>query len=168
MRESFTYLADCSPFVGFAKLPRLPGNENVPPPKDMPEASRHGLYAAKCVPDITAIIARARRMRKNHQTLRTIYVSTDAPPPWREELRRWLLSDGWDSVLIGCTDVWGGWGDRELGEAVDMEVARRAAVFVGNGVGLASWSFADMQFSSTGSIIALLRHKVHPDFTQFW
>lgn len=100
----------------------------------MAKPSRYGLYEAKCSPDIPTIIARARRMRKNHPLLRTIYLSTDADPAWRDELRRWLASEGWEQVIVGATDVWSGWADRELGEAVDLEIARRSGVFVGNGV----------------------------------
>lgn len=70
-------------------------------------------------------------MRKNHPLLRTIYIGTDTPLP---ELRHWLLSDGWDQVIVGPSQVWDGQADWELGEAVDMEIARRAGVFVGNGV----------------------------------
>ena len=48
----------------------------------------------------------------------------------------WLLSEGWDRVFVGKADVYNKWEDHEVGVAVDMEVARRAGVFVGNGV---SW-----------------------------
>lgn len=122
--------------MSWNKLPKLPGNENVPPPADMVEATRLGLYRAKCLPDVKAIIARARRMRKNHPLLRSIYLLTDAPDDWTEEVRRWLASDAWDKVFVGRTDVYPNFQDREVGPAVDMEVARRAGVFVGNGV---SW-----------------------------
>lgn len=123
-----------SPFAAFNKLPGFPGNENLPPSADMPPASRLGLYTAKCLPDITTVVGRARRMRKNHPLLRTIYVITDNAA-WSEELRRWLLSDGWERVFVG-SDVHSAWGEREMGEVVDMEIARRSGVFVGNGV---SW-----------------------------
>lgn len=100
----------------------------------MVEASRLGLYNAKCVPETTAVIARARRMRKNHPILRTIYLITDGTPEWAEELSRWLLSDGWEKVFIAEIDVHAAWTDQEVATAVDVEVARRAGVFVGNGV----------------------------------
>lgn len=141
IRRGPEWVASCAakggraaPFAGFNKLPLLPGNENVPPPADMVEASRLGLYTAKCLPEITAVIARARRMRKNHPLLRSIYIATDGPEEWVEELRSWLISDAWDRVVVGQTDVYPGWDERELGVGVDMEVARRAGVFVGNGV----------------------------------
>ncbi|KAL1404978.1 hypothetical protein Q8F55_008591 [Vanrija albida] len=147
-----------APFVSWNKLPKLPGNENVPPPADMVEDTRLGLYKAKCLPDVKAIIARARRMRKNHRLLRTIYLLTDAPDDWTEDVRRWLASDAWDQVFVGRTDVYPDFQDREVGPAVDMEVARRAGVFVGNG------------FSTTSANIVLLRTRdnIHPDLTQFW
>lgn len=128
--------ANLSPFVAFNKLPRLPGNENIPPPPDMVEATRVGLYRAKCDPQILDIIARARRMRKNHPLLKSVYILTDADRAWAEEVRMWLLSEGWDKVWVGREDLYPAWQDREVGVAVDMEVARRAGVFVGNGVSL--------------------------------
>ncbi|KGB79128.1 hypothetical protein CNBG_4966 [Cryptococcus deuterogattii R265] len=147
-----------APFVSFNNLPLLPGNENVPPPPDMVPATRIGLYRAKCLPETLDIIARARRMRKNHPLLKSVYILTDANDEWIAKLRMWLESEGWDHVWIGREDVWAGWNDREVGVAVDMEVARRAGVFVGNG------------FSMTSSNVALLRSRdgIHPDLTQFW
>ncbi|ORX38974.1 hypothetical protein BD324DRAFT_649072 [Kockovaella imperatae] len=147
-----------APFVGWTKIPEFPGNENVPPPADMAEAARLGLYKAKCSPDTLDIIARARRMRKNHPFLHTVYILTDGVTPWGEEVKMWLLSEGWENVWLSPKDIWPDWQDGEIGVGVDMEVARRSGVFVGNG------------FSTTGSNIALLRLRdgIHPDLTQFW
>lgn len=123
----------CRPFLGFNRLPSHPGNENMPPPPETVEATRLGVYVAKCRPDYTAIVHRARRMRKNHPLLRTIYL---VPNPagessWVEDVRRWLLSDAWNEVYAGAGDF-GIDGIERAG--VDMEIARRAGVFVGNGV----------------------------------
>ncbi|WWC64268.1 uncharacterized protein I303_106878 [Kwoniella dejecticola CBS 10117] len=147
-----------APFVSFNKLPKLPGNENVPPPESMVEATRMGLYKAKCLPETLDIIARARRMRKNHPLLKSVYILTDADDSWIREIRMWLQSEGWDNVWIGRHDIYPDWQDKEVGVAVDMEIARRAGVFVGNG------------FSTTSSNIVLLRSRdgIHPDLTQFW
>ncbi|WWC73331.1 uncharacterized protein I206_107298 [Kwoniella pini CBS 10737] len=147
-----------APFVSFNKLPRLPGNENVPPPNEMVEATRMGLYKAKCLPETLDIIARARRMRKNHPLLRSVYILTDIDDEWIKEIKMWLQSEGWDNVWIGRHDIYPNWQDKEIGVAVDMEIARRSGVFVGNG------------FSTTSSNIVLLRSRdgIHPDLTQFW
>lgn len=100
----------------------------------MVEATRIGLYRAKCNPQILEIIARVRRMRKNHPLLKQVYILTDADDAFTEEMRMWLSSEGWDKVWVGKRDIYPDWDDRELGVAVDMEIARRAGVFVGNGV----------------------------------
>ena len=78
-------------------------------------------------------------MRKNHPLLRMVYILTDSEPKWAEEVRMWLLSEGWDRVFIGKQDVYDKWEDHEVGVGADMEVARRAGVFVGNGVSVFSW-----------------------------
>ena len=125
-----------SPFVGFNQLPKLPGNENIPPPPSTVEATRLGLYRAKCFPQILDIITRARRMKKNHPLLKVVYIITDEETPWADEVGMWLRTEGWDAVWMGKEDVYGDWEAREVGIGVDMEVARRAGVFVGNGVGI--------------------------------
>lgn len=118
------------PFYGFNRLP-LPGNDGLPPSPDMPDAARQGMYNTKCQPPILEIIARARRLRKNHPLLKSVYIVSDASGPALSEARMWLGSEGWEHVLTGRDDVWQG---DEVGEGVDLEVARRAGVFVGNGV----------------------------------
>lgn len=97
----------------------------------MVEATRLGLYRAKCAPEYTAIIQRARRMRNNHPLLRTVYIVSDAPAEWVAGIRKWLLSDAWAEVYAGAGEF-GVAGVERAG--VDTEVARRAGVFVGNGV----------------------------------
>lgn len=124
-----------SPFVGFNKLPKLPGNENVPPPPEMVAAARQGLYLAKCDPSILDIIARARRLRTNHPALSSIYILSNGDYGFVAEAKKWLESDGWDRVLTSA-DVAYKWEDREIVEAVDTEIARRSGVFVGNGVSI--------------------------------
>ncbi len=138
--------------MGFNKLPALPGNENVPPPPEMQRAARAGLYAAKCVPATTAVIARARRMRKNHPILRAIYLVTDSEA-WADELTRWLLSDGWEAVYV-ASDVHGAWKDQEVRPMVDTEVARRAGVFVGNGVSW--WASGGLEWGRVGVAVAVV------------
>lgn len=88
-------------------------------------------------------------MRKNHPLLKSVYILTDANDEWIAKLRMWLESEGWDHVWIGREDVWAGWNDREVGVAVDMEVARRAGVFVGNGVS------KKLQASNANNIVVL-------------
>jgi hypothetical protein len=74
-------------------------------------------------------------MRKNHPLLKSAYIITDGPTKWVDEVRKWLLSEGWEHVWIGYRDISGGREYREVGEMVNLEVARRAGVYVGNGVG---------------------------------
>ena len=97
-------------------------------------------------------------MRNNHPFLKSVYLVSEADDEWVDEIRMWLVSDGWSKVWIGHRNVWNQPDEAELGIAVDMEIARRSGVFVGNG------------FSTTTSNVVLLRMRdqLHPDFTQFF
>ncbi|KAJ9124337.1 hypothetical protein QFC22_001137 [Naganishia vaughanmartiniae] len=111
-----------APFVGFNKLSGLPGNENIPPSSDMPKPAVLGLYRAKCDPETLEIIARARRMRANHPLLNTLYILSNADYNFIEETKRWLVSDGWHTIVTS-TDIGSLWSDQEVLEAVDTEIA---------------------------------------------
>ncbi|KAJ9106373.1 hypothetical protein QFC21_001519 [Naganishia friedmannii] len=148
-----------APFVGFNKLTGLPGNENIPPSSDMPKPAILGLYRAKCDPETLEIIARARRMRANHPLLNTIYILSNADYNFVEEVRRWLSSDGWHTILTS-SDIVSEFNDQEVGEAVDTEIARRSGVFVGNGVrhssSLYGLSLSDAVCSFTVSVLGAI------------
>lgn len=102
----------------------------------MAEPTRLGLYRAKCDPSTLEIIARARRMRINHPLLDTVYVLSNGDYEFIADTKRWLESEGWRKVIVSG-DVISDWEDQEIGEAVETEIARRAGVFVGNGVSIA-------------------------------
>lgn len=85
-------------------------------------------------------------MRKNHPLLKSAYIVTDAPKKWVDELKKWLLSEGWEKVWLGKKDLWGGSAEREMGQMIELEMARRAGVYVGNGVSLIQCARADPSF----------------------
>jgi hypothetical protein len=67
--------------------------------------------------------------------LRRVFVLTNAWPTWQAGLKRKLMDDGWDDVVVSEDLVL----DKEqqgVDVAVDMSIAERAEVFVGNGVSL--------------------------------
>lgn len=71
--------------------------------------------------------------RSPSHRLRRVFVLTNAAPVWLNGLKRKLLADGWENVIFKGDLVL----DKEqkgVDVAVDMSIAERAEVFVGNGV----------------------------------
>ncbi|KAJ7765678.1 hypothetical protein B0H16DRAFT_1661505 [Mycena metata] len=98
-------------------------------------------FLERCWPDKERIVKKAADARRDYlahaqggqsdATLDVMYLLTNEKSAWIDELKHALAQDGWsistsmDLVLdVEQTDV---------SMAVDMEIARRAAVFVGNG-----------------------------------
>jgi hypothetical protein len=67
------------------------------------------------------------------RTLDILYVLTNAGADWFAEFKANMLADGWGTVVSG-TDFVLDDEQKEVDMAMDMEIARRAAVFIGNGV----------------------------------
>ncbi|KAJ7479327.1 hypothetical protein B0H11DRAFT_1725609 [Mycena galericulata] len=119
----------------FAYLP----DRFVPEPDTPGKEER---FLARCWPDIAAVVKKAAATRRDYlahtaslgatyPTLDTMYLLTNEKSKWVDELENELRKDGWwvaashDLVLdVEQTDV---------SMAVDMEIARRAEVFIGNG-----------------------------------
>jgi len=141
----------------------------------------------RCWPEIDAIVARLKEIRRLHPGLERVFVLTNGKKDWVEKLKHALTvgpgdaSEDEDDKEAGWKDkpipipikIPGGirvqpvppptsetrpwievltskdlsllWTEREVDQAVDMEIARRAEVFLGNG------------FSSLTSNILMLR-----------
>jgi hypothetical protein len=95
--------------------------------------------SARSYPTEAEILERIRTVRREHLAaapgapLDVLYVATNADARWVATLRAPLLRDGWRAV-VSLHDFALDEAQNEVGNAVDMEVARRAALFVGNGV----------------------------------
>ena len=114
-------------------------------------------YLTRCLPDIPQIVERLREVKRQHPNLKRVYVLSNAWETWLDELRRELTkapvgkseSDGpsarWDpeaaaegpwEEVITSYDLLLDAEQRYVGMAVDMAIAERADVFVGNGVSM--------------------------------
>lgn len=135
--------APCTSFVGWAQLPTLPDRQD----------------AASCAPTVAQIVTKvglsleqyAATLPAGQAPPDHVYIDSDADDAFVEELKRDLLSDEdgnggrkWkvvatskDLILMGA--------ENEAIQAVEIEIARRAALFVGSG------------FSSTSSAVVALR-----------
>ena len=177
-------LADrVEPFAGWNQFPYLL-DRFEPPSSAVWRGRRHDEYVRRCWPEIDAVVARLREVRRLHPGLERVFVLTNGSKDWVDALKEALLRNGDHDEVVPEADhtmqaeedepriLPGGirvqplppvlnskagwkavytsrdlrlmWAEREIDQAVDMEIARRAEVFLGNGVsGLRIWVDCD-------------------------
>ena len=93
------------------------------------------LYVRHCYPSIEQIVEKVSQVRKEtDDPLRYLYIMTNGPTPWVEELKSALAQNmSWDHVG-SSRDLKMTWEEKFVAQALDMYVAQRAQVFIGNGV----------------------------------
>lgn len=93
------------------------------------------LYVERCYPSVEQIVERVKRVRTEYpQPLRYLYIMTNGATSWVEELKSALTKDmEWDQVG-SSRDLKVTWEQKFVAQALDMYVAQRAQVFIGNGV----------------------------------
>ncbi|GLB38170.1 hypothetical protein LshimejAT787_0500350 [Lyophyllum shimeji] len=142
-KEACLHLAKWnSTFYSWNLLEELP-DPFVPPPggeqgNNTPENVEK--YLEHCLPTFDDIVAKIRDSRhdylkqskKGHKTLDVLYLLTNAEGEWLDQLKATLKEDGWHTIVTS-KDLELDQEQTEVNMAVDMEIARRAAVFIGNG-----------------------------------
>ena len=130
-----------STFFGWNQLEFLP-DHFVPPEgsswgENTPENTE--IYLRKCLPSIEQMVARTRQIRqeyshtKNGTRLDVLYLLTNEKGEWLDELRKAMTNEGFATIRTS-RDLQLDQEQMEVNGAVDSEIARRAAVFIGNGV----------------------------------
>jgi len=121
--------------------PLIPNKENIP----VSSSEVTSYLQGRCYPTIASIVTKINATKSERRddnlpsdgvspSLDIVYLMTNegTEQEWIETLRRKLLSVGWKKVLTG-KDFEMNPEQRAVGMAVDMEIARRAGVFIGNG-----------------------------------
>lgn len=131
-------------YNGFNTFDSLPDRFTPPPGggggKTTPENQQ--IYEDHCIPSISRIVQRIEEIkaeRKGHgASLKRLYILTNAKRPWLAKLKQAL-----DDAAIGEWDMIASSRDLELNKEqkyiaqnVDMYIASRAQIFIGNGVSL--------------------------------
>ncbi|KAI9453286.1 hypothetical protein F5148DRAFT_1233692 [Russula earlei] len=156
-------------YMGFNGFPGLPdkfpppppyGPDNVPP-EEVVRYNRH------CFPDINQIVTRVREVRVSllpTTSLTRVYVMTNGKPDWLRELKDALQEDArregldeWDHIGTS-RDLRLTREQRHNSQALDMAVAQRAEVFIGNG-------FSTM---TSNSVMLRAAHEYPWNKTRFW
>ncbi|KAJ3552772.1 hypothetical protein NP233_g12796 [Leucocoprinus birnbaumii] len=141
-----------SMFYGWTLLPSLP-DKFVLPPEGTSPSDHAAAYLERCLPDFDAIVRKIRTSRQDYlnsnqnaqqPTLDTLYILTNEHSEWLMKLKEHLRGEGWDLIVTSQDLVLDAEGV-DVSMAVDMDIARRAAVFIGNGL---DWTidFSDAVF----------------------
>ena len=162
-----------STYYNWNLLPELP--DHFPPPPgggygwNTPENIEK--YMEHCLPEIPAIVKKARDSRDDYvRTMRgkegakkeevmvdVMYLLTNDRSEWMRELIEALRKDGWANIKTS-NDLELDQLQKDVNMAIDMDIARRAAVFIGNG-----WS------SMSSNIVHRRMMDDHdPMGTRFW
>ncbi|KIJ54042.1 hypothetical protein M422DRAFT_154220 [Sphaerobolus stellatus SS14] len=133
-----------SSFFMWNLLPGLPDPLRRGPPvgegtfgKNTPE--NYDMYGRRCLPTQEQLIERIHNVKNDWESgsfmrpnLKSLYIMTNAKDDWLQPLITALKSKGWESIVTSRDLVL----DPEqtaTGMAIDMDIGRRAAVFIGNG-----------------------------------
>ncbi|KAF5314760.1 hypothetical protein D9611_007176 [Ephemerocybe angulata] len=127
-------------FYGWSQLPWPPDRFKI----DVGEnGHEEGEYMKHCLPDVERIIGKIHATRdeweKETVDLRaghidTLYILTNAHPEWVQDLKSRIYDKGRGWKVVTSHDlVFSDSQEKDVGMTIDMDLARRAAVFVGNG-----------------------------------
>ncbi|KAF8590672.1 hypothetical protein K439DRAFT_1329053 [Ramaria rubella] len=164
------YLSHCKHMASYGSgynswnlLPSLPDAYN--PPIETKEGNDLDEFMRHCWPSVDDVVQRVREVKRDYEeqgreNLRAIYVLTNGKQPWIGDLKESLLTSGmgWEHVTSSRDLKLNSEPEKLASQAVDMEIARRAALFVGNG------------FSTMTANILMLRlaNGAPAQTTRFW
>lgn len=123
-------------------------------------------YIKHCYPDIPQIVDRVRSVRQESRPkhdLNYLYIMTNAPASWVEMLKHALAEDAekhrqkWKSVK-SSQDLELTWEETFVSQGIDMFVAQRAEVIIGNG-----WSSL-----TSNAVMLRMVHGFPTDSMRFW
>jgi len=75
---------------------------------------------------------RAAREEGREETVDVLYILTNDESEWLTEVKKSMKNEGW-RVVATSRDLKLSMEAKDVGMAVDMEIARKASVFIGNG-----------------------------------
>ncbi|KAJ8087492.1 hypothetical protein PM082_006323 [Marasmius tenuissimus] len=129
-------------FSAFNKHEKLPDRFDLPPLPDSDASIKY--YQEHCFPDIEQIVAKLNQVRQDNPSLRRVFLLSNGSRWWLYRLSNKLRDDGWADIM-NTNDLYLDSAQKQVSVAVDMVIAEKAEVFVGNG------------FSSLSSNVILLR-----------
>lgn len=121
--------------MGLNQFPSLP--DKFSPESQLPSTvsakEKEEFYLEHCMPTHEQIRAKLHAVRKENPGLRRVYLLTNGWGWWLNGLKGVLKKDGWDEMVTSL-DIKLDEEQEYVAMAVDMAIAEKAEVFVGNGV----------------------------------
>ena len=121
-------------FTGFNSFPALPDQWHLP--EDISEREKYALYTRRCFPDIDRIVERVEEIRRtpSGRGLTNVYIMSNGSPSWISKLKAALRAKHDWAHVASSRDLMLTPEQKYVSQALDMLVAQRAQVFIGNGV----------------------------------
>ncbi|KAI3621367.1 hypothetical protein WG66_014473 [Moniliophthora roreri] len=141
-REACERLANYnSTFYSWNLLPELMDPFNAPPELKWNSSEYEQYHLERCYPEADAIVQKVRDVRNTYirslpsgssAVLDAMYLLTNAKGDWLADMKKKLTDDGWYTIVTS-KDLELNAEQTDVNMAIDMDLARRAAVFIGNG-----------------------------------
>ncbi|CDO70611.1 hypothetical protein BN946_scf184748.g8 [Trametes cinnabarina] len=125
-------------YTGFNSFPALPDRWELS--DEISEGDKRALYTRHCFPDIDTIVERVEEIRHiaTGRDLSQVYIMTNGSPSWVCKLKDALKKRHDWANIASSRDLMLNPEQEYVSQAVDMLIAQRGQVFVGNGVRLSS------------------------------
>ena len=160
-----------SSFYGWNQLPDMPDRFVNPPGwtwgKNTPENME--LYMKRCWPSEEAIVTKIMESKRDYESaakpgekrlVDVVFLMTNADTEWQAKMKWMLKTEGLNTVVT-TKDIILDAEEKEIGLVVDMELARKAAVFVGNGVSTIMLIASCLLFADTPQWSSLTSNIIH-------
>ncbi|KAF9046628.1 hypothetical protein BJ165DRAFT_1527705 [Panaeolus papilionaceus] len=130
-------------FYNWNLLPFLPDRLALPQNDSSGiDSEQAKVYLERCFADIPTIVKKVRKVKLDYLTLNQerdqprsldiLYIMSNDRTEWVHTLKEELREDGWPKVIMS-QDLKLDSEQKDVGMAVDMDIGRRSAVFLGNG-----------------------------------
>ena len=108
-------------------------------------------FQRACFPNVNQIVERVRQIRQTEEGkgLRNVFIMTNGSPEWVEGLREALMKDYPWKLIASSLQMRVSWEQKFVSSAVDMMIAQRSDVFIGNGVSAPPLSLSFVTTSGT-------------------
>ncbi|KAF8056524.1 hypothetical protein FPV67DRAFT_640352 [Lyophyllum atratum] len=117
-------------YMGFNRFPEM--LDKFDSSNDRPPEMLRQYYMDHCMPEIDQVVERLRAVRMANPGLNRVYALTNGKASWINGLKDALQKDGWVDVK-SSVDLRLDSAQKFVSMAVDMAIAEKAEVFIGNG-----------------------------------